>query len=142
ACNLNHLPSGRLDANAISLLNLYPAPTNPNGLFGNFAVSPKLFEHRNAFDAKMDVNFSDKNQLFFRFSLADDPQFIPGIFGGVADGGGFQQGNQTALAQQSAVGYMHTFSPTLVNDFRAGLNYLHTTRVSPRANDLSGIPAQ
>jgi len=85
---------------------------------------------------------NDKNQVFFRFSLADDPQFIPGIFGGVADGGGFQQGDQTANAQQSALSYTHTFSPTLVNVVRAGLNYLHTTRVSPSANDLSDIPSQ
>ena len=70
----------------------------------------------------------------------DDPQFIPGIFGGIADGGGFQQGNQTANAQQSALAYTHVFSPTMVNVARAGLNYLHTTRVSPAANDLSDIP--
>jgi len=141
ACNLNILTGGRLDPNAVRLLQLYPLPTS-SSLFSNFANSPKLKEDRNTFDTRMDAVFSQKDQMFFRFSLADDPQFIPGIFGGIADGGGFQQGNQTALAQQSAVGYTHTFSPTLVNDFRAGLNYLHTTRVSPRANDLSGIPAQ
>jgi hypothetical protein len=140
-CGLNLIPASRLDPNAIALLNLYPSPTN-GSITSNFANSPKLFEHRNSFDARMDVNFSDKNQLFFRFSLVDDPQFIPGIFGGVADGGGFQQGNQTANAQQSALGYTHTFSPTLINVVRAGLNYLHTTRVSPSANDLSDIPSQ
>ncbi len=106
----------------------------------NFTTSPKLKEDRNAFDTRLDINFSQNNQLFFRFSYVDDPQFIPGIFGGVPDGGGFQQGNQTANAQQSALGYTHTFSPTLVNEFRVGLNYLHTTRVSPSANDLSDIP--
>jgi Carboxypeptidase regulatory-like domain len=141
SCNLNILPGGRLDPNAIKLLNLYPTPTNGN-LFSNFANSPKLFEHRNSFDTRMDFNFNDKNQMFFRFSFVDDPQFIPGIFGGVADGGGFQQGNQTALAQQSALSYTHTFSPSLINVIRAGLNYLHTTRVSPSANDLSDIPSQ
>lgn len=140
ACNLNHLPAGRLDANAIDLLNLYPNATDPTGLFGNYAVSPKLFEHRNAFDVKMDIIPNEKNQLFFRFSLVDDPQFIPGIFGGIPDGGGFQQGDQTANAQQSAFSYTHTFSPNLVNVVRAGFNYLHTTRVSPAANDLSDIP--
>src|SRR6266403_6226894 len=141
ACGLNLIPAGRLDANAIKLLNLYPTPTN-GSLFANFANSPHLFEHRNSFDARMDFNFNEKNQLFYRFSLADDPQFIPGIFGGVADGGGFQQGTQTANAQQSALSYTHTFSPTLINVVRGGLNYLHTTRVSPSANDLSNIPAQ
>jgi Carboxypeptidase regulatory-like domain/TonB dependent receptor len=139
-CGLNIIPGGRLDPNAIKLLNLYPGPTN-GSLFSNYANSPALFEHRNSFDARMDINFNEKNQLFYRFSLADDPQFIPGIFGGVADGGGFQQGNQTANAQQSALSYTHTFSPTLINVVRAGLNYLHTTRVSPSANDLSDIPS-
>jgi hypothetical protein len=141
ACGLNIIPAGRLDPNAIKLLNLYPTPTN-GSLFSNFANSPALFEHRNSFDTRLDINFNEKNQLFYRFSLVDDPQFIPGIFGGVADGGGFQQGNQTALAQQSALSYTHTFSPTLINVARAGLNYLHTTRSSPSANDLTDIPSQ
>ena len=138
---LNLLPAGRLDANALSLLALYPNPTN-SSLFGNFTTSPKLFEHKNAFDTRMDINMNEKNQVFFRFSYADDPQFIPGIFGGVADGGGFAQGNQTANAQQSALGYTHTFNPNLINVARAGLNYLHTTRNIPAANDLSNLPGK
>src|SRR5205807_5903078 len=71
-----------------------------------------------------------------------DPQLIPAIFGGIADGGGFQEGNQTALAQQGALVFTHTFSPSTVNVARAGLNYLHTTRVSPEANTLTDIPGQ
>ena len=143
-CGLNMIPLGRLDQNAVNLLNLYPSPTTDavGSLFSNYANSPKLYEHSNSFDTRMDINFNDKNQLFFRFSLVDDPQFIPGIFGGVADGGGFQQGNQTANAQQTAIGYTHTFSPSLINEVRAGFNYLHTTRVSPSANDLTDIPSQ
>jgi len=145
ACpGLNILPANRLDPNAIALLNLYPLPTTNavGSLFSNYANSPKLYEHSNSFDTRMDINFNEKNQLFFRFSLVDDPQFIPGIFGGVADGGGFQQGDQTANAQQTAIGYTHTFSPTLINEVRAGFNYLHTTRVSPSASDLTDIPSQ
>src|SRR5580692_529837 len=141
---LNMINANRLDQNAIALLNLYPLPTTSaaGSLFSNFANSPKLFEHANSFDTRMDINFNEQNQLFYRFSLVDDPQFIPGIFGGVADGGGFQQGTQTAIAEQSALGYTHTFSPTLINEVRAGLNYLHTTRVSPEADDLSNIPGE
>ncbi len=140
-CGLNHIPGTRLDPNAIALLNLYPAPTN-GALTSNFATSPTLNEHRNAFDTRLDINFSDKNQVFTRFSLVDDPQFIPGIFGGIADGGAFQEGTQTAIAEQSALGWTHVFSPNLINVARAGLNYLHTTRVSPAANDLSDIPGK
>ena len=140
-CNLNILPASRLDKNAIKLLKLYPQPTN-SLLFQNSAHSPSLTEDRNSFDSRVDINFSQKDQAFFRFSFVDDPQLIPGIFGGVADGGGFQQGNQTALAQQSALVWTHFFSPNTVNVARGGLNYLHTTRLSPSANDLSDIPGQ
>ncbi len=140
-CNLNILPAGRLDPNAIKLLNLYPAPTS-GSLQSNFTTSPAISENRYAFDTRLDLNLSDKNQVFARFSYVDDPQFIPGIFGGVADGGGFQEGPQTALAQQSALAWTHVFSPSTVNVARAGLNYLHTTRVSPAANDLSDLPGQ
>src|SRR5437660_12152386 len=124
---------------SIELLKLYPLPTG-TGISSNFANSPKLNEHRNAFDSRLDINFSQKDTLFYRFSFVDDPQLIPSIFGGIADGGGFQQGTQTAHAQQSALGYTHTFSPTLVNVARAGLNYLHTSRYSPEANNLTNIP--
>ncbi len=140
AGSLNQIPAGRLDPNAIKLLSLYPGPSN-GSLFSNFASSPRLFEHTNAFDARVDLDANEANQVFFRFSLKDDPEFIPGIFGGVADGGAFQQGNQTAVAQQSALGYTHEFSPTLINNLRVGLNYLHTTRAAPEAS-VNGLPAQ
>ena len=103
-CNLNQLPAGRLDANAIKLLNLYPNPTNSN-LFSNYASSPALFEHRNAFDVRVDYTITQKDQIFSRFSWVDDPQYIPGPFGGVADGGGFQDGLQGAKSYQSASAY-------------------------------------
>ena len=39
-CGLNQLPAGRLDPNAIKLLNLYPAPYHWWSLSSNFASSP------------------------------------------------------------------------------------------------------
>jgi len=38
------------------------------------------------------------------------------------------------------LGYTHTFSPTLINVARAGMNYIHTTRNIPAANNLSNLP--
>ncbi len=121
-------------------MNLYPLPTS-GGVTTNFSSSPKSTQNRNAFDVRADFNPSDKNQVFFRFSYVDNPQFIPGPFGGIADGGGFQQGIQTAKSDQAALGYTHAFSPTAVNVARAGFNHLHTTRFGPEGNTL-GIPAQ
>jgi Carboxypeptidase regulatory-like domain len=139
-CGLNQLPAGRLDPNAIRLLNLYPLPTS-GSLTSNFASSPALYEHRDAFDVRVDYDITQKDQIFSRFSWVDDPQFIPGPFGGIADGGAFQEGDQSAKSYQSASAWTHVFSPTLVNVARVGVNHLLTTRFGPVGTEL-GIPAQ
>ena len=138
ACGLNQLPSNRLDANAIKLLNLYPAP---NSGLSTYTASPNLFEHKNAYDIRGDINPSQSDQIFIRFSYADDPIFIPGIFGGVADGGSFDQGLQTAKSDQAVAGWTHVFNPNTVNQVRAGFAHLHTTRFGPEGN-VTGLPAQ
>jgi hypothetical protein len=139
ACSdLNTLPASRLDPKAVALLNLYPAP---NSGLSTYSASPALFEHANQFDTREDFNPNDANQIFGRFSYSDDPQFIPGPFKGVADGGAFQQGIQTAKSAQMVAAYTHVFSSNLVNQARAGYAHLHTTRAGP-VSTTSGIPAQ
>jgi hypothetical protein len=139
-CGLNQIPASRLDPNAVKLLSLYPAPTT-SGFSSNFVSSPNLYEHRNAFDVRVDVNPSEKDQVFFRFSYVDDPQFIPGPFGGIADGGSFQQGIQTSKSDQAVLAWTHVFTPNTVNVGRVGFNHLHTTRFGPNGT-TQGIPAQ
>ena len=139
-CGLNQLPAGRIDPNAVKLLNLYPTPAS-SGSSSNFESSPNLYEHANSFDTREDFNPSQKDQIFFRFSYVDDPQYIPGPFGGIADGGSFQQGIQTAKSDQAAAAYTHVFSPNTVNVGRVGFNHLHTTRFGPDGGTM-GIPAQ
>ncbi len=134
---LNILDPTRLDPNAIALLNLYPNPTNA-GVVGNYANSPLLVQNEKQFDVRLDLDFTQKDQLYYSFSYDDKPELIPSIFGGVADGGGFFQGSQTAGAQHSALVWNHIFTPTTTNVARVGLNYLHTTRNIPESNNLTG----
>lgn len=144
-CNLNQISKNAngnnpIDPVALKILSLYPKPTN-NLYQSNFVTSPDLYEHRNAFDVRVDYNASSKDQVFARFSFVDDPQFIPGVFGGIADGGAFQQGIQTARSSQSVVGYTHVFNPSTINVAHVGFNHLHTTRYGPEGG-VNGIPAQ
>jgi hypothetical protein len=136
--DLNQLPAGRIDANAVKLLNLYPTP---NAGIGTFQDSPALYEHSNTFDTREDFNPNEKNQIFARFSYADDPQFIPGPFTGVADGGAFEQGIQTAKSAQMVAAYTYVFNPSTINQVRAGFAHLHTTRFGP-VGSQTGIPDQ
>ncbi len=139
ACHdLNMLPAARIDPVAVKLLDLYPAP---NSGLAVYQASPALFEHANQFDTREDFNPSDTNQIFGRFSYSDDPEFIPGPFTGVADGGAFQQGYQSAKSAQMVAAYTHVFTPSVINQARAGFAHLHTTRFGPVASQ-AGIPAQ
>ena len=90
---------------------------------------------------RVDHNFSDRDQFFTRTSYFDDPQFKPGPFGGIADGGGFNQGNQIATSRNVAISETHSFSPTLINEVRGGFSGIHTGRLQPNGNTL-GIPNQ
>ena len=137
----NILPASRLDANAIKLLNLYPEPTQP-GLLNNFSVNRNNTTDVNAFDVRVDQYFSEKDQVFFRYSYSHSPSVFPGPFTGFADGGGFGQGDQTVDNQGAALSYTHSFSPTLINEARAGFNREHTIRQQPYGGDTSDIPSQ
>ncbi len=129
----NILPVGRLDPNAIKLLNLFPAPNLP-GLFNNYAANPVLRNNADQFDVRVDHNFSPKDNIFGRVSFVDNPTFIPGPFGGIADGGSFSSGDQEARSINTVVSETHMFSPTLINEVRAGYNRISSSRLQPNAN--------
>src|SRR5208282_3242503 len=137
---LNQIPASRIDPNAVKLLNLYPLPTS-GGTSSNFGSSPNLTQSSNSFDVRTDFDPTDKNQVFARVSYLDNPQFIPGPFGGIADGGAFQEGVQTAKSFQGVAAYTHLFTPSTVNVARIGWDHLHTSRFGPEGSTY-GIPAQ
>src|SRR5579884_2261739 len=137
----NILPASRLDPNAIKLLSLYPAPTQA-GLYGNYGSNPKSFNNANSFDIRVDDDFSDHDQMFLRYSWSQNPSFLPSPLPGVADGGSFNDGNQSIDVQGAALSYTHSFSATLVNEARIGFNREHTVREQLYGNDTSNIPAQ
>ena len=137
----NMIPTSRLDPNAVKLLSLFPAPTQ-GGLYGNYNVNRNSATNVNAFDTRVDQYFSTKDQVFARYSWSRSPSFTPPPFTGFADGGGFNSGDQHVDTQGAALSYTHSFSPTLVNEARAGFNREHTSRVQAFGNDTSNIPGK
>ena len=136
----NMIPRNRLNPNAVKLLDLFPNPTNTS-LFNNYFANRNNTDDTNAFDVRIDHNFSEKDQVFGRYSFADVVRFKPGPFDGLADGGGFNNGDETIRTQGAAVSYTHTFAPTLINEVRAGFNREHVLRIQPFGSDTSDIPA-
>ncbi|MDQ6665199.1 MAG: TonB-dependent receptor, partial [Acidobacteriota bacterium] len=137
----NIVPASRLDPNAVKLLSLYPAPTQP-GFIGNYNVNRNATTDVNAFDARIDQYFSSQDQVFGRYSWSRSPSSTPPPFTGFADGGGFSSGDQHVDTQGAALSYTHSFTPTLVNEARIGFNREHTSRVQAFGNDTTNIPAK
>src|SRR5208337_607782 len=80
--------------------------------------------------------------MFARASYSDNPQYLPGPFTGIADGGAFAQGYQTAVSVNFALSETHTFSPTTINEARLGFTRIGTSRNQPFASDTSNIPGK
>jgi hypothetical protein len=139
----NIIPAGRLNSNAIKLMNLYPAENfNQAGTAGdNYAAIRNLTDDTNSFDVRIDHHFSDTDHIFGRYSFADIVRFRPGPFEGIADGGAYGDGDETVRTSGLAISYTHSFSPTLINEARVGLSREHSNRLPPLGNDTSDIPA-
>lgn len=132
----NIIPSSRLDQNAVNLLNLLPAPNLP-GLTNNYSVAPVRPDNIDAFDIRIDQILSNKDQLFGRYSGSYE------YLTNVAPFTGYASTNQVLNdhSQNIVVAETHTFSPTLLNVFRAGINKEDALWTPTNSTEM-GIPAK
>ncbi len=133
----NKIPSNLFSPIATSILTspLYPAPIN-GALVDNQVNTVHSSTNGDQGDIKVDWAASDKDHVYGRYS--QQKVLNPGtnsqpllynsfnnypLYNGVAD-------------------WTRTFSPTFVNDFRAGVNYypVATGNVAPTSNTNFGIP--
>ena len=137
---LTALPSARLNAAAIALLKLYPAPTSAT-LVNNYTASPASTTNINGFDTRFDQIFSERDSAFGRYSFVKNTQYQPSPFAGVADGGASRPGTGWTESQNEAISETHVFTPRLVLEVRAGYSRVADARRQFDAN-VMGIPAQ
>jgi hypothetical protein len=137
---LNMLPAGRLDPNAVNLLNIYPVPS-AGAFYNNFTYDPGISDDIDLFDIRIDHNFSAKDQLFGVYDSQGESQFVPGPLPGIAQGNDFSDGPHWYGGQELAVSETHSFSSTLINEFRFGYNRTHENLYGTNGNTL-GIPEQ
>ena len=129
----NIFPGGSIDALAARLAALYPAPNvDVNG--ANFLSDPVRQESRNNFDIRVDHTFSSRDNIFGRFSYENQPSFIPSPFSNDLDGGSFADGYEDDSYRSIAISEVHTFTPTLVNEFRLGYNRINAHRFNLNYN--------
>ena len=137
----NRIPAGRIDPNALRLMQLYPEP-NQSGLNNNYTVNNTNSDDTHSFDVRVDHNFSMKDRFFARYSFSDNHKIRPSPFDGDADGGGFNEGDEKVRVGGFAASHTHMFAPTLINEVRVGFSREHTNRLQPNGDNLSNMPAQ
>jgi hypothetical protein len=131
----NIIPTGRLNTAAVNYLNAYPAPNVPGtqgGTQNNYRTIRQDVRHYNTFDVRLDWNASSKDLAFARFTY-DNSQFsrtseFPTL------PAGFASGSNNVHGRGYALGYDHTFTPALINEFRAGYNRYTLTNVPVFSN--------
>lgn len=135
---VNQIPTGVQDPLAGRLIALFPK-SNANQPGYNYISNPKNRINRSNLDARLDHIFSANDTSFFVLDRQQQPSILPGPFGGLADGSGFFSGDELNTGYNSAASETHIFSPTLINEFRAGYNRLESQRQNFNSNiDVSG----
>ena len=118
----NIVPSARFDPVAVNVVNFWPSPnrtpTNANTFSNNFQDANKSAVDWTQWNLKVDHRLSDKHSMFFRFTQARHQPSSDDIFTDPTVG---RNRNDDQNNKNIMVSDTYTFSPTVINDFRAGV---------------------
>ena len=131
---------------AARLARYYPAPNLP-GRANNFVRTPGISDDNNRFTSRIDYKINDRTDVFGRYSYGKRNRFLPGVFGGIADGSDSSaRGLTTVLNHSVLIGWNYIVSSSLVNQFRFGYNFANaSTKQEPfgqisSSDFVPGIP--
>src|SRR6266567_5653112 len=122
-------------AQALFSSPLYPTPTGP-GLRNNASYTSASLLNSNQYDIKIDYAPTSKDHVFGRYSHAK--QHNPTINSFALIGTGFSD----APLENSVVDWSHTFSSTLLNDLRLGVNHIKLHNGTDFANSVGNLGDQ
>ena len=124
----NAIPANRIDPLSVSLIALVPVP-NLQGKANNFISNPAQQDRIHRADSRGDVNVSERDKIFLRFSYLTRSFLNPGVFPPPLVGATTNDQNlKTTQAHSAAVGATHVFSASAVNEFRAGYSRIYDLR--------------
>jgi hypothetical protein len=108
---------------AQSILNKYPMPNQPNGVFGanTFYFLFKSPTSNNQFSARLDQHFSGKDSLFARATWGNNVNRETDAWAAILGGSNFSQSSLYNLRNYS-ISETHIISPTMLNTFMFTLN--------------------
>ena len=129
-----------ISSTALKILAALPQP-NSSGLLNNALNTQQTYTHGDQGDFKVDWRPNDKDAVFARYTQqhVENPTVNSQALLYSSSG------NNSFPLWNDVVGYTHSFSPGLVNDFRFGLNYFPAEGNVQAASNGAGaglIPGQ
>src|SRR5580698_8105902 len=119
----NFIPLSDVNTTGANILKLYQKYASPNvpgaTTANNFLFNPERSVTEDAFDVKVDHQFSDSDSAFIRYSQSRDSIGQPGILP-VPLVGAVISGPAQDPAHQAVLSETHIFSPTTINSARFG----------------------
>ena len=133
----NVIPVAMINPVAQALFNssFYPQPVNANVQNNAFNTITQAFNNYQ-FDIKGDWNATEKDHIFGRYSHAH--QSNPTTRSLVITGGGFAE----APINNEVADWTHTFSPSLLNEVRFGVNYIKLHNGDNFPGSISNVEQQ
>jgi len=134
----NTIPANRIDPVSAQLMNLFPLP-NASGA-NNYFRTANTTDDAQRYLVRSDFHASPNDNIFARYYQSNRDRFIPGNFGGIADGTSTSAwGRQNMKTYTFAAGWNRTLGSSGLNEFRFGYNKADSEAVQDPFGQ-SGVP--
>src|SRR5262249_38758657 len=113
----NTIPADRIDPVAQKILSYFPLP-NTSGA-NNFIRLPNVVDQPDRYTSRVDLHLSNNDNVFGRYIYSDRFRFIPGDFGGIADGTSTSAwGRQDLKSHGLVIGWSRVIGTSAINELR------------------------
>ncbi len=136
----DRIPQSRINPSSAAVMGLIPAPNfgAPNAIARNFFRQlPRGFDG-DQYNIRIDHRLTSNNYMFGRWSWSNQTTPQPGIFDGFIGGSNTQYRN----IRQFVLTDVHLFSPTIVNEFRAGVTRHNGSRIVDEIDEGASFAIQ
>ena len=124
----NTIPADRIDPVSRQLMDLFPLP-NATGS-SNFFRTANATDNAQRYLVRGDLHLQASDNVFARYYQSNRDRFIPGNFGGIADGTSTSAwGRQNMKTYTFAAGWNHTIGSSALNELRVGYNKANSNAV-------------
>ena len=127
------IPPAQFDYAGLQYFKLFPLP-NQTGFANNYVSTSKNTQDATTVDARVDHRFNDANLFNARYTLNMVNSFLGGLLPPVTEDGltiqpggnpNLYAGPATDNATNAALNYIHTFTPRLLVELKAGYTYFY-----------------